>query len=125
MAALTGLSDAITGAFVSALSAAVAPAGSMSELDLILTTSSAYAVSILTNANRFGARAPLLSDPDPRVPPALTPDIPFPTMLEQALVVHPNRKLDRKVIFSDDFHHTQTFQKAFADFLIKFMLPFA
>lgn len=31
---------------------------------------------------------------------------------------------NRKVIFSDDFHHTQTLQKAFAEFLIKFMLPF-
>jgi hypothetical protein len=72
----------------------------------------------------FGIRTPLLSDPDPRVPPAMTPSFPFPTLLDQALVVHPNRKLDRKVGFSDDFHHPQTLQKAFADFLLRFALPF-
>lgn len=124
LAALAGLSDAITGAYLGALSSAVAPAGSMSELDLILSTSSAYASILIANPENFGFRASLLSDPDPRVPPAMLPAFPFPTMLDQALAALPNIKLDRKVGFSDDFHHTQTAHKAFAQYLFNFLVPF-
>jgi hypothetical protein len=193
--ALSGVSDAITDAFVTALSAAVDVSGPMSECDLILTDTSTIASQILVDKGRFGLRSSLLSDPDPRVPGTInvtssfvadsniltitstsgivsknmilvgggvtvnnikiveqitgvagntgtykvdhlqlagvsptslvnTPSFPFPTLVEQALVPHPNRKLDRKVFFSDDFHFTQTGQLFHADYFLKFALPF-
>lgn len=193
--ALSGVSDAITDAFVAAFSAAVDTSGPMAELDLILTDTSTIASQILVDKGRFGLRSSLLSDPDPRVPGTVnitssfvvdgntltvtstsgiiaknmilvgggvtnnniriveqltgaagstgtykvdhlqlagvtptslvnTPSLPFPTLIEQALVVHPNRKLDRKVFFSDDFHFTQTGHLFHANYFIKFATPF-
>jgi len=201
VAGLAGLSDAITDAYTTALSAAVAPGGPMNELDLIITNTSSLAERVTVDPAQYGFRSSLSSDPDPRYPgtpvsfaitssftgdgnlltvtatsgtivPGLVlvgggvtpntkilrqetgiagstgtytvdvlqlngvaptsletttptgPAFPFPTMLDQALVVHPTRKLDRKVVFSDDFHFTQTAQIFHAEFTSNFMLPF-
>ena len=53
-----------------------------------------------------------------------TPALPFPTYIEQALVVQPTRRLDRKVFFSDDIHFTQTGQLFHANYFINFATPF-
>lgn len=95
-------------------------AATMPELHLSFNDVSAFAVDASTNPTLYGTRLPLITDPDPRGPPAAAP---FPTQLG-ILGLNSNRS-DTNLFFIDDFHFTQHGQSLFSDHLCKFFLPWA
>jgi hypothetical protein len=95
-------------------------AATMPELHLSFNDVSAFAVDAFTNLSLYGTRLPLITDPDPRGPPAAAP---FPTQLG-ILGINSNR-CDANLLFIDDFHFTQHGQSLFSDHLCKFFLPWA
>ena len=90
----------------------------MPELHLSYNDLTAFANDVAASPSLYGARLPMITDPDPRGSPA---SFPFPTHLN-ILAINPNRH-DANVAFIDDFHFTQVAHSAFADHLSKAFVP--
>jgi hypothetical protein len=122
LAALKGLSDVLflgpTGLLQLLANQAYV---TMPELHLSYNDLSAYGNDVAASPSLYGFRLPMITDPDPRVPPSQFPQFPFPTLLN-ILAINPNRN-DYNLGFIDDFHFTQLGQERFADYISKFFLP--